>query len=88
MVQQSIGVLFDDATSFSAYGGGEPAAAIASLDGVGNGSGLVEGGISFMSPLEHLDATILTIEVPEPGGLALLGAGLAGLGIALRKTIR
>ena len=87
MVQQSIGVLFNDATLFSAYGGGDPTVAIASLDNIGNGSDLVKGGVTFMSPVEHLDATILTIEVPEPGGLALLGIGLAGLGMVLRKTI-
>jgi hypothetical protein len=70
MVQESIGVLFNDATLLSAYGGG---------------SGLVKGGITFMSPVEHLDATILTIQVPEPAGLAVLAIGLAGLRIARRK---
>ncbi|WP_158927523.1 hypothetical protein [Acidisphaera sp. S103] len=85
MVQESIGVLFDDATLFSAYGGGDPAAAIDSLDSIGGGSGLVKGGITFMSPVEHLDATILTIDAPEPAGLAVLAVGLVGLRIVRRK---
>ena len=85
MVQESIGVLFDAATLFSAYGGGDPAAAIGSLGSIGGGSGLVKGGITFMSPVEHLDATILTIDVPEPAGLAVLSVGLIGLQIARRK---
>jgi hypothetical protein len=85
MVQEAIGVLFNDATLFSAYGGGDPAAAISSLDGIGGGSGLVKGGITFMSPVEHLDATILTIDAPEPAGLAVLAVGLVGLRIVRRK---
>jgi hypothetical protein len=85
MVQESIGVLFNDATLLSAYGGGDPTTAIDSLDNIGGGSGLVKGGITFMSPVEHLDATILTIQVPEPAGLAVLAIGLAGLRIARRK---
>lgn len=85
MVQESIGVLFNDATLFSAYGGGDPAAAIGSLDSIGGGAGLVEGGMTFMSPVEHLDATIMTIDVPEPAGLAALTVGLIGLRIARRK---
>jgi PEP-CTERM motif len=85
MVQESIGVLFNDATLFSAYGGGDPAAAIGSLDSIGGGGGLVKGGITFMSPVEHLDATIMTIDVPEPAGLAVLTVGLIGLRIARRK---
>ncbi|HEY4173277.1 MAG TPA: PEP-CTERM sorting domain-containing protein [Rhodopila sp.] len=85
MVQQSIGVLFNNATSFSAYGDGDPAAAIGSLDSIGGGSGLVEGGITLMSPVEHLDATIMSIDVPEPAGLAVLAVGLIGLRIVRRK---
>jgi hypothetical protein len=85
MVQESIGVLFNNATLFSAYGGGDPAAAIASLGSIGDGAGLVSGGITFMTPTEHLDARILTIDVPEPSGLGLLGVGLAALRTARRK---
>lgn len=86
MVQESIGVLFNNATLFSAYGAGDPAAAIGSLDSIGGGSGLVEGGITFMSPVEHLDATIMSIDAPEPAGLAVLAVGLVGLRIVRRKV--
>jgi hypothetical protein len=88
MLRQSIGVLFDLATRFSAYGNGEPATAIDSLSGIGDGSGLVNGGVTFLSPIEHLDATIVTINaraVAEPAGLALLVVGLAGARMVRRK---
>jgi PEP-CTERM motif len=88
MLEQSIGVLFDNATLFSAYGGGDPGAAIDSLGIIGGGTGLVKGGITLMSPVEHIDATILSIDVPEPAGLALFGVALAGLRMVRRKIAR
>lgn len=87
MLQESIGALFNNATGFSAYGGGSPAVAVASLDGIGLGTGLVSGGITLMTPDEHLDARILSIEVPEPADLAVLGVGLIALGAVRRKRI-
>jgi hypothetical protein len=81
MVQQSIGVLFNNATLFDAPGG-DPADAIYSLGRIGGGKGLVKGGITYMSPVEHLDAVILSIEVPEPAALSLFGLGLLLLAAA------
>jgi hypothetical protein len=95
MVQESIGALFNNATLFSAFGDGDPSAAIASLASIGGGSGLVNGGITFLSPVEHLDATILGIAAADPAGLSLFGtatsasirvpepASLALFGVAL-----
>lgn len=86
MVQQSIGAMFRTATLFSAYGGGDAAAAIGSLDSIGDGAGLVAGGITLMSPVEHLDATLLGIEVvPEPACLTLFGVALGGLAAVRRR---
>jgi hypothetical protein len=85
MVQESIGALFDNATLFDAYGGGDPATAIASLDSIGGGTGLVKGGITYMNPVEHLDATILIIDVPEPGALPVFGAALLLLATARQR---
>ena len=82
--QESIGVLFNRKTAFSTRGG--PGAATDSLDMIGNGSGLVEGGITFMSPIEHLDATILSIHVPEPAGIYVLGMALILLALT-RRTV-
>jgi hypothetical protein len=90
MLQESLGALFDAVTLFSAYGGGDPASAVASLGDIGAGAGLVSGSITLLSPIEHLDARILAITVvsaPEPAGLALFGAALAGLGIVRRRKI-
>jgi hypothetical protein len=86
MVQQSIGALFTVATQFDAYGNGDPGTAIDSLDAIGNGSGLVKGGITYMNPVEHLDATILSIHIPEPAGLAVFGVGLLALAAARRAV--
>jgi hypothetical protein len=76
MVQQSIGALFSVATRFDAYGNGDPGTAIDSLGAIGGGLGLVKGGITYMNPGEHLDATILGIDIPEPAGMAVFGAGV------------
>jgi PEP-CTERM motif-containing protein len=87
MLQESIGALFNLATVFSAYGG-DPAVTVASLNNLGDGTGLVSGGITLMTGDEHLDARILTINVvgvPEPAGWALFGIALIGLTIARRK---
>ena len=87
-IQETIGVLFGGTTGFSAFGGGDPLAAIGSLGTIGGGQGLVAGGITFMSATEHLDATIITIEVPEPPGMWLVGLGLLALEIARRRLAR
>lgn len=83
MLQQSIGALFSIATLFSASS--DPGSAIASLLSIGRGQGLVNGGITLMTPDEHIDATILTINVPEPAALALMGVALPGLAFVRRK---
>lgn len=86
MVQQSIGALFTVATLFDAHAHSDPSAAIDSLMAIGDGSGLAKGGITYMDPAEHLDATILGIDIPEPGGAAVLGAGLLLLAAARRMV--
>lgn len=101
MTQQSIGALFDSATLFSALADGDPSAAIASLANIGDGGGLVKGGVTFLSPVEHLDATILSIgvrrlalagpstdfsvKVPEPASIAVFGLALGALRMVRRK---
>lgn len=102
MMQASIGALFNNATLFSAYGNGDPLAAIGSLASIGDGAGLVGGGITLLTPAEHLDATILSIgiqratppissndgvSVPEPAAITLFGAGLCGLGATRRRRV-
>jgi hypothetical protein len=84
MVQQSIGALFTVATLFDAYGNGDPGTAIDSLDAIGDGSGLAKGGITYMNPVEHLDATILSIDIPEPVALPVFGIALLMLARARR----
>jgi len=81
-IQESIGVLFNRKTAFSTRGG--PTAAIDSLGMIGGGLGLVEGGITFMSPIEHLDATIMSIHVAEPAAFYVLGMALILLALTRR----
>jgi hypothetical protein len=83
MVQQSLGALFSVATLFAAHGGGDPGAAIDSLTAIGDGAGLAKGGITYMNPIEHLDAVILSIDVPEPATLPLFGVA-----VLLLATVR
>jgi hypothetical protein len=84
MERQSIGALFGTATLFSACGGGDPAVAIGSLGSIGGGSGLVSGGVTYMSPDEHLDARILGIDVPstEVFGIEVSAMHVRGIDIA------
>jgi hypothetical protein len=84
MVQESIGALFVNATLFDASFG--PTVAVSSLATIGGGTGLVAGGITYMNPMEHLDATILGIDVPEPGGITMFGMALMML-VAARRTL-
>lgn len=98
MVEETVGALFSISTLFNAYGGGDPNAAIGSLDAIGLGTGLAWGGITYLSPVEHLDATIDSIvaiqqattsnDIPEPSEFGLLGLGVAGLLRARRRGNR
>jgi hypothetical protein len=72
-------------TSFDVSGNGDPGTAIDSLGVIGNRSGLGKGDITYMNPLEHLDATILTIGIPEPAALSLFSAVLLLL-VRVRRT--
>lgn len=82
LVQQSLGVLFNNATLFNAAS--SPVVTVSSLSMIGGGTGLVAGGITYMNPVEHLDATILGIDVPEPGAVPVFGMALMMLMAARR----
>lgn len=82
MVQESLGALFNNATLFDAAA--SPVFAVSSLSTIGAGAGLVAGGITYMNPVEHLDATILGIDVPEPGAVPVFGMALMMLSAARR----
>lgn len=101
MVEETVGAAFGNSTLFDAYGGGDPNTAIGSLDAIGQGNGLVWGGITYLSPVEHLDATIDSIDaiqvatvttsdndIPEPSGNGLLGLAVAALWRARRRWNR
>jgi hypothetical protein len=51
-------------------------AAIDSLTRIGDGAGLAKGGITYMSPIEQLDAAIISMGVPEPATLPLFAIAL------------
>jgi hypothetical protein len=88
MVQQSLGALFSVATLFSAHGGGDAGTAIDSLMAIGDGAGLAKGGITYMNPIEHLDAVIVSVDVPEPATLPLFGVAVLLLARVRREKVR
>ncbi|HEX2942293.1 MAG TPA: hypothetical protein VHO91_14685 [Rhodopila sp.] len=99
LLQESIGALFNAATLLSAYGtgtqnasgsqvsAGSASAAITSLAAIGGGGGLVAGGITLLTPLEHIDATVTSISAPEPASCVLLLPSLCGLWRVRRRRV-
>jgi hypothetical protein len=82
MLQQQIGAMYNLQAAFTAYGGSraapDPEVAIDSLATIDDGQ-LVWGGITLLTPIEHIDAEVIAISVPvpEPAGLGLAGFALA-----------
>lgn len=66
MTQLTLSALFAPSVAFSA-------ASIPSLGAIGGGRGLTAGGITLMTASgEHISATLLSVDVPEPGSLPVL----------------
>lgn len=92
-LQEQIGAMYNLQSAFSAYGGSlaapDPAAAIDSLTSIDEGQ-LVWGGITLLTPTEHLDAEVIgiTVPVPEPAGLGLAGLVLAAAVRRWRGAVR
>ena len=84
LLQEQIGAMYNPQAAFSAYGGSvsapDPTRAVDSLATLDQGQ-MVWGGITLLTPIEHLDAQLLdvSVPVPEPAALGLAFILLAAL---------